>query len=376
MNKGLTLVTGLGLGAGIAYLLDPEMGNRRRARARDRATHLVNKTGGAIEAAARDLQHRTVGLASEWTSRLAREEVTDQILTARIRSKLGLVVSHPSSITVEVDRGRVTLQGPILTHEANRLLSAIRRVRGVVDLEDALELHSEADGVPGLQGGAERAGERFELMQENWSPAARLLAGAAGLGLTFYGAGRKGIAATAVGTIGLGLLTRGLTNLPMNRLVGIGAGHRAVDIQKTITIAAPVEQVFEFWNNDENFPRFMTNVREVKQLEEGRSRWLVAGPMGISMKWEAVITEKRSNEVLAWKSVPGSIVHHAGAVHFRPNSQGGTEVDIKMSYRPFAGALGHVVALLFGSDPKSRMDEDLMRTKALIETRIPPPEAG
>jgi len=373
MNKGLTLLAGIGLGAGLVYIFDPEAGNRRRTRARDRVTHLANKTGDKIEAKARDLQNRSVGLASEWISRLTREEVTDEILTARIRSKLGTVVSHPGSITVRVDRGHVSLSGPILSREVTRLLAGIRAVRGVVALEDQLEVHSQAYGIPGLQG----EGKIPEgVIKEEWSPAARFLGGAAGAALALYGARREGIFAAAVGTFGLGLMVRGVTNMPMSRLVGMGAGPRAVDIQKTIEIAAPVEQVFAFWNNNENFPRFMKNVRKVENLEEGRSRWTMAGPIGLSIEWEAAITDKRTNELLAWRSMPGAIIEHAGAVRFRPTPQGGTEIEVNLSYNPPAGALGRLAANLFGSDPRTELGEELARMKSLIETGKLPEEAA
>ncbi|HZR47668.1 MAG TPA: SRPBCC family protein, partial [Candidatus Manganitrophaceae bacterium] len=310
---------------------------------------------------------------SEWISRLTREEVTDEILTARIRSKLGTVVSHPGSITVRVDRGHVSLSGPILSREVTRLLAGIRAVRGVVALEDQLEVHSQAYGIPGLQG----EGKIPEgVIKEEWSPAARFLGGAAGAALALYGARREGIFAAAVGTFGLGLMVRGVTNMPMSRLVGMGAGPRAVDIQKTIEIAAPVEQVFAFWNNNENFPRFMKNVRKVENLEEGRSRWTMAGPIGLSIEWEAAITDKRTNELLAWRSMPGAIIEHAGAVRFRPTPQGGTEIEVNLSYNPPAGALGRLAANLFGSDPKTELDEELARMKSLIETGKLPEEAA
>lgn len=374
MNKGLTLFAGIGLGAGLVYIFDPEVGNRRRARTRDRAAHLANKTGDKVAAKARDLQNRSVGLASEWLSRLTREEVTDEILTARIRSRLGNIVSHPSSITVRVDRGHVTLSGPILSREVNQILSGIRSVRGVVTLDDQMEVYSQADGIPGLQGDGNDPGRA--AVQEGWSPAVRIVGGAAGAALALYGARREGMFATAIGTFGLGLLVRGVTDMPMSRLVGIGAGPRAVDVQKTIEIAGPVEQVFDFWNHYENFPRFMKNVRKVESLGGGRSRWVVAGPMGLSIEWEASITDKITNELIAWRSLPGAIIEHEGAVRFKPTPQGGTEIEVVLSYNPLGGALGHVAALLFGSDPKTEMEEDLARMKSLIETGKLPDEAA
>ncbi|HET9533325.1 MAG TPA: SRPBCC family protein, partial [Blastocatellia bacterium] len=155
-----------------------------------------------------------------------------------------------------------------------------------------------------------------------------------------------------------------------------GAGRRAVDIQKTININAPVEEVFKFWENYENFPRFMSNVREVIDKGDGRSHWVVAGPAGVPVEWDAVVTKRVPNEVFAWKTVPGSVVANAGMVIFRRNDDGTTTVDIKLSYNPPAGAVGHAVATLFGSDPKTEMDQDLMRMKTMIETGVAPRDSA
>lgn len=372
MNKGMTLIGGLGLGAGLMYLLDPDRGRRRRALVRDKVIHSMHKTADAIDAASRDLGNRAAGLLYEVRNMLAQEDVSDPVLEARVRSKLGAVVSHPSAIEVRANQGHITLSGPVLAREVENLIFRVSSVQGVTGVENRLEPHETADNVPGLQGGVKREGGRFELMQVNWSPSTRMLMGALGSGLTFYGVKRRGLWGTTLSTLGFGMLLRGLTNQELKRLVGVGAGRRAVDIQKTINIAAPVERVFQFWTNYENFPRFMTNVREVRDLGDRRSHWVVEGPTGASFEWDAIITRYIPNEVLAWKSLPGATVANAGIVYFRPNPDGTTTVDVKLSYNPPAGTIGHGVATVLGSDPKTQMDEDLMRMKTLIETgRLP-----
>src|SRR5690606_32207958 len=118
-----------------------------------------------------------------------------------------------------------------------------------------------------------------EFAETYWSPATRFLAGTAGSALLLYGTRRRDMFGIGVGALGLSLASRALTNLEMKRLTGIGAGRRAVDVQKTIQINAPVEEVFNFWDNYQNFPHFMSNVREVRDLGDNRSRWVVAGPL-------------------------------------------------------------------------------------------------
>lgn len=208
---------------------------------------------------------------------------------------------------------------------------------------------------------------QFELLQEHWSPTARLLTAVAGGILALAGASRRSALGAGLAAVGVGMLSRALTNMEMKRLVGIGAGRNAVDVQKTINIDAPLDEVFEFWTNYETFPYFMSRVREVRQTGSNKSHWVVAGPAGVPVEWEAEITEFVPNEQIAWKTVPGSAIAHSGVVKFQPAPDGGTRVEVRMSYNPIAGGVGHLVAALFGADPKAQLDEDLMRMKSMIE---------
>jgi hypothetical protein len=94
----------------------------------------------------------------------------------------------------------------------------------------------------------------------------------------------------------------------------------------------------------------------------------VAGPAGIPVEWDAVITALVPNQLLAWKTVPGEAVRHAGVVVFDEDPQGGTRVHLRMTYKPPAGVIGHAVASLLGADPKQALDDDLVRFKSIIET--------
>jgi uncharacterized membrane protein len=112
----------------------------------------------------------------------------------------------------------------------------------------------------------------------------------------------------------------------------------------------------------------MSHVEEVVDHGNGQSHWKVSGPAGIPIEWDAVITRQTPNEVIAWKSIENEPVKSAGIVQFHPNPDGSTRITVRTIYNPPAGALGHAVATLFGSDPKSAMDEDLVRLKSLLET--------
>lgn len=176
MTRNWSLLTGAAIGAGTMFLLDPDRGARRRALVRDKFVRATHKTADGLDALSRDVSNRARGAAAEVQGRLRRDDVDSRKLTGRVRAELGRVVSHPRSIDVSVsDDGCVCLSGPILSSEADAALSAIASVRGVCSVEDRLERHETAEGVPALQGGRERPGRRSALLQDAWSPTTTLL---------------------------------------------------------------------------------------------------------------------------------------------------------------------------------------------------------
>ena len=376
-NKRFNLMGSLGLGALLMYVFDPQMGRRRRAQVRDKMIHYRHKTAEAIDATARDLKNRTLGVAAETRRLVSKKPVSDDALVQHVRASLSPIVSHPSSIEVAAENGKVTLSGPILADEVDRLLDHVSSMRGVAMVDNRLEAHPEAGNISGLQGepAVRKSGKVPDVMQANWSPTTRFIAGTFGGTLALYGAKQLSVFGTAVATLGTAIFTRALANMEFKRLTGIGAGRRAINIDKIINVAAPVEDVFAFWSNYENFPRFMSNVRDVKVTGEKRSHWIVAGPAGAPVEWDAVVSNYVPNKSLGWKTELASPIQHAGIVRFEPNPDGTTRLEVRMSYNPLAGALGHAVASLFGADPKSEMDADLARMKTMIETGIPPHDA-
>lgn len=371
-------LAGACLGAAGMYLIDPNRGARRRGVIRDQLTHAAHKTVDGIDATRRDLANRATGMWAGARHMFESADVPDHILVERVRAKLGRFVSHPRAVDVDADSGCVTLRGKILKREAGPLLRAVGRIPGVRDIDDLLEHHDRGGNIASLQGGSQRPGDLPEMMQREWSPAARTFVGAVGSALVGYAASRRDVFGTLFGLAGTVLVLRAATNLETSRLIGAGAGRRAIDLQKTVTINAPASTVFDFWSNFENFPRFMTHVREVRSsgVVDGQSHWTVAGPANVPIEFDAVVTRFVPNELIAWKTVEGAPVAHAGIVRFEPDEGGGTRVHIRFSYNPPAGAIGHAFATLMGEDPKSKMDDDLARMKTLIETGNPPRDAA
>jgi uncharacterized membrane protein len=365
---------GIAAGAAAMYVLDPNAGKRRRAIARDRVRSVASDAGRVLRQAARDVGNRAAGLAAEAFRQVEPPRATDDdIVIARARAAMGRVVSHPHAICIHVHDGRLTVSGPILANEVPQLLEVLREVPGVTEVEDRLEAHERADGVSSLQGGSVRAQARSELMQENWAPSLRVGSVVAGGLLTLWALTQRGPIRLATGALAAALTARGVTNMPMRRLAGL-QGRRAIELQETVHVDAAPERVYDLWVHGENFPHFMSHVEEVRTLGERRQHWVVRGPAGMRVQWDALITRAESPRLVSWRTEPGSTVQHAGSAQFEPFDHG-TRVTVRMSYNA-GGAIGHALATLLGANPKQQLDDDLARMKMFVEQGVRPRDAA
>jgi BON domain len=185
-NKELIMASrdvliGIGIGAFLLFIADPRTGRRRRALATDQFVRASRKTRDAIDATARDVANRTSGIVAATRARWMEERIDDRRLLERVRAKLGRACSHPRSIDVDVTDGTVTLRGPILANEIDRVLATVRGVRGVLSVTNALEPHDATERVPALQGQDDIADWELDILQRNWAPATQALMTAAGL---------------------------------------------------------------------------------------------------------------------------------------------------------------------------------------------------
>lgn len=140
----------------------------------------------------------------------------------------------------------------------------------------------------------------------------------------------------------------------------------AEQVTRTIVVKGPVEQIYQLWANFENFPHFMQHIKQVTKIGERSSRWVMEGPLGRDIAWEAETTRLDENTRIAWNSRDGGDITTSGQVTFTQLPEEQTEVAVTLQYVPPGGALGEFVAKLF-ADPAGRLEEDLANFKHFAE---------
>ena len=206
----------------------------------------------------------------------------------------------------------------------------------------------------------------------------------------------SGLAAAAVAVVALrrkrlrpllfplaaNLISRAVTGrCPVNRAIGRNSARggrtspvasvrrgEGIKVEKSVTVNRPAAEVYRFWRNFENLPRFMDHLESVMVIDETRSHWVAKAPAGAKVEWDAAIHNEIDDELIAWRSLPGADVNNAGSVHFTPMGDGSTtEVLVVLSYEPPAGKLGAAVAKLLGEEPSQQVEDDLRRLKQVME---------
>jgi uncharacterized membrane protein len=145
-------------------------------------------------------------------------------------------------------------------------------------------------------------------------------------------------------------------------------GAKGIHAKVSCVVNRSPEEVYNFWRNFENLPRFMRHLESVEDLGDGRSHWTAKGPAGMKVEWDATIVAVVPGEVITWRSLENSDVDNAGAVRFeRAPGDRGTIVKVNIEYHPIAGVIGATVAKLFGEEPEQQLDDDLRRFKQVME---------
>ena len=141
---------------------------------------------------------------------------------------------------------------------------------------------------------------------------------------------------------------------------------RGVRVEQSIAVAGPARELYDYWRRLDTLPQFMQHIEEVTMLTNTRSRWRVRAPIGSRITWEAEIINDVPGQIIGWRSLPGSAIHHAGSVHF-DQRDGLTEVRVVLEYAPPARYVGASVARILGEEPYKQIEHDLRRFKEIVE---------
>jgi uncharacterized membrane protein len=241
-------------------------------------------------------------------------------------------------------------------------------------------LATAAKSLAGSDSGIGRAVDALPHLRTNLSSSERWLSLAAGGALSALGFDGRGPSLLS-GLVGGYLIYRAASgNCFLYQSLGVStsestapqtavtAGH-GERVEHAVTVNKPAREVYEFWRDFENLPRFMTHLVDVDTTTDGRSHWVARGPLGLTVEWDAEIIVDIPGEAIGWKSIEGSDVDTAGSVRFRqlPHSRG-TEVRVNLKYDPPAGRVGIAAAKLFGFSPKDQIRADMRRFKQILET--------
>jgi len=140
-------------------------------------------------------------------------------------------------------------------------------------------------------------------------------------------------------------------------------------LEQSAIIDKPPSECYAFWRDLRNLPRFMTMLTAVEDLGSGKSHWVLNGPAGAHLEWDAQITRDEPGRLIGWRSLPNSHLAHAGVVRFEPApGDRGTVVRIVAHYQPLMTFSGKQFARVLHSNPDARVREDLRRFKQLLET--------
>ncbi|PZU06329.1 SRPBCC family protein [Sphingomonas sp.] len=139
-------------------------------------------------------------------------------------------------------------------------------------------------------------------------------------------------------------------------------------VGRSVTINRPRNELYAYWRDFARLPTFMDNVERVDLIDDTTSHWVVKAPGGKTVEWDAVITEERPDEMIAWASTEGADVPNSGRIDFGDAGDRGTVVTATILYDPPAGFIGKVIAKMFQREPAIQARRDLRRFKQLMET--------
>lgn len=230
-----------------------------------------------------------------------------------------------------------------------------------------------------MQTTAQHAGSmrpRISRRRRNVGATDRVISGTLGAVSLMTLGKRTSLAGKAlVAASGALLLTRAATGHSMAyEAAGISSASlrqgAGIDIDSTTTIGVPRQVVYEYWRDLTNLPLVMHHLDSVEVRADGVSHWKARGPSDMPVEWDARIIHDEPGAYLAWESLPGSDIQHAGSVHFMDAGDGGTELHLNLRYVPKGNQVGFAIAKMLNPITQADVDEDLMRFKHTMEASV------
>ncbi len=152
---------------------------------------------------------------------------------------------------------------------------------------------------------------------------------------------------------------------------------KGITVEKSVTVNRPVAEVYAFWRDFANLPRFMEHLDSVTVGDDGRSHWVAKAPLGQRVEWDAEVINEMRDKMIAWRSVGETATPNAGYVHFEQEPTGrGTVVKVALEYSPPGGVVGAAVAKVLREEPSQQVGEDLRRFKDIMEAGEAPSTEG
>ena len=229
---------------------------------------------------------------------------------------------------------------------------------------------------------AERAVNALPTVPTNLSNFERISSAVGGSLLATLGLDGKGPGLASV--LGGGyLIWRAATgNCPVYQALGVSTApqipkSRTAALQATagdevhhaVTINKSAAELYTFWHDFTNLPKFMEHLERVDVHGGKLSHWVTRGPLGMRLEWDAETTVDIVNREIGWRSTADADVDTVGSVQFKELPAGrGTELRLSMRYAPPGGRAGVLISKLFGQSPQAQIESDLRKLKQLVET--------
>jgi uncharacterized membrane protein len=229
-----------------------------------------------------------------------------------------------------------------------------------------------------------RSGDSDKSTPRNVAEVERVVSLLGGAYLVLRGMRQGRFLGLGMAALGGGLLFRGATGrcklyqaLGINTVTSKGDAYSGRAFEQVVQIERSPEELYQVWRDLTNYPRFSAVINSVEPLSAGKSHWEMKGPWGLTLAWDAEITHDEPNRVIAWRTVEGSPITHAGSVRFLPSPDArGTQVHWRQSFDPPLGTVGDVAYQLLRWLPSSQAADDLNRFKRWVETGSAAPETG